>query len=110
MAQQPLGSSPRPRGVISLLRDLTLALRPTRSPSPGPSELLDEHEKALARLFPDGKPSGDGSEHLNRHLELRHTELEWQLTVRKWLQVAGLLATFVSLASAIALIWNQLVA
>lgn len=110
MAQQPLGSTPPPRGVIGLLRDLVIALRPTRSHSQEPSELLDDHEKALGRLFPEGKPSGDGSAHLDRHLELRHAELEWQLTVRRWFQVAALIATFVSLASAIALIWNQFVA
>lgn len=110
MAQERLGSTPPPqRGMVGLLRDLLVALRPSRSPSRESFELLEEHGKALERMFPEGKPSGDGSEHYDRHVARWDAELDWQLTVRKWFQVAGLIGTFVSLAGAIALAWNYVV-
>lgn len=111
MAQERLGSSsPGPRGVAGLLKELLSALRQSRSPSRESSELLDEHGKALERVYPEGGPTGDGSEHFDRLQELRDADLEWQLAVRKWFQVAGLIGTYVSLAAGIALAWNYVVA
>ena len=101
---------PRPRGVLATLIELLAALRSSRSPAQGSSELLDQHEKALDRVFPAGKPPGDGSAQWERELKRREADLEWQLAVRRWFQVAGLIATYVSLAAAVALTWSYLVA
>jgi alpha-ketoglutarate-dependent taurine dioxygenase len=111
MAHERLGSTAPPsRGAINLFRDLVAALRPTRTPSRESSEILDEHEEALKRLFPEGKPSGGGSEEFDHLMELRDADTKWQLTVRKWFQVAALIATFVSLAVGIAAVLNYLAA
>jgi hypothetical protein len=111
MPREQIGSTPpSPRGVLGMLMDLFAALRPSRSPSRESSELLDDHEEALSRAFPEGKPSGDGSAQWDRHLKRREADLEWQLMVRKWFQVAGLIATFASVAAGTALTWNYLLA
>jgi hypothetical protein len=86
-----------------LLRELLPNLRSARSPSRESSEILDEHEQALRRLFPHGAPSGDGSAQFDRLINLRHQDVQWQLAVRRWFQIAGLIGTFVSLAVGIAL-------
>jgi hypothetical protein len=90
-----------------LFKELLGALRGGRSQSLPSHELLDEHEKSLRHLFPEGSPSGQGSEEYNKLVDLRREELEWQIAHRRRLQVVGLLGFMVWLAIGISMAWEH---
>lgn len=91
-------------------KDLFAALRPGRTSTRSTTELLDDHEEALRRLFPDGSPSGDGSEQFDRHVEDRNDEVRWQLAHRRRILNVALLAAIVWLAVGFAVAWERFAA
>jgi hypothetical protein len=103
MPKERLGSTGFLKGLLSILH-------PERPASQNSSELLDEHEESLRKLYPDGRPSGDGSEQFDRLTELRDEEVRWQTVHRRRLQLVGLLGAIVALAIAIALAWDRFAA
>jgi hypothetical protein len=94
--------------LAGFLRSLSSVLRPGHPASQDSSEILDNHEGSLRKLFPDGRPSGDGSEQFDKLAELREEEVKWQTMHRRRLQVVGLLGAIVALAIGIALVWERL--
>ena len=97
-------------GAGGFLKSLLSILRPGEATPQSSSELLDEHEEALRKLYPDGHPSGDGSEMFDSLAELREEEIRWQTVHRRRLQLVGLLGAIVALAIGIALAWERVVA
>jgi hypothetical protein len=93
-------------GWTGLLRDLVVALRPGHASSHSSSELLDEHEKSLRDLYPNGAPSGDGSEQFDWLVALRREEAEWQIRHRRRLQTLALAGAILSLAVAGGFAWG----
>jgi hypothetical protein len=103
MSKEQLGSGGLLKGLFSILR-------PGQPASQNSSELLDDHEESLQKLYPDGRPSGDGSEQFDQLAELREDEVRWQTMHRRRLQVVGLLGAIVGLAIGIALAWERFAA
>jgi hypothetical protein len=87
---------------------LLSALRAHQRDSPDSAELLDEHEVSLRKLYPNGRPSGDGSEQFDRLSKLREEEVDWQTRHRRRLQLVALCGAIATLAIAIAIAAERL--
>lgn len=89
-----MASEPASGGFVKWLLS---ALSSRRSASPDSAELLDEHEESLRKLYPEGRPSGDGSEQFDELSKLREDEIKWQTRHRHRFQLVALLGAIVTL-------------